>query len=151
MRDFCEENRWAEYRKYIHSNKLTDYERRLLRRWVKDGHSVNEHVESRYLPMESDPSMDFIDAYRHDRMLKRELAGMTPTAKDAYMRNFFGSEYTAPIVNESVEDRLVRANSEIRTLERNLFLLNMFLMESEMKEAADNYVDVHSDDVLPFE
>ena len=60
-------------------------------------------------------------------------------------------KYTAPIVNESVEDRLVRANSEIRTLERNLFLLNMFLMESEMKEAADNYVDVHSDDVLPFE
>ena len=48
-------------------NSLTPYERRLLRSWVRDGHSVNETVESRYLLGPAYPPMDFIEAYRLDR------------------------------------------------------------------------------------
>lgn len=150
MCDGHEESRWAEYKEYISSNYLTDYERGLLRKWVKDGHSVNERVQSRYLPDSCDPSMDFIDAYRHDRAMRKAMSGMTSKEKEAFMKDCIGlrDDRTIP---ESTEDKLLRATQHIHKLEHDLFFLREFLMDEWMTEAADEYLDKHAEDPIPFE
>ena len=46
MSEMIKNHLWDEYREYVDKYPLSGYERRLLRGWVKDGHSVYETVES---------------------------------------------------------------------------------------------------------
>ena len=66
----------AEYSDYIKETAMTPYERKLLRRWVRDGHSVYEDPGSRYLCDSTEPR-PFLDVYREDREIKNATKGMT--------------------------------------------------------------------------
>jgi len=77
---------WEEYKEYIENNKMSSYERKLLRDWVRSGHSVYETVDSRYLPGPSEPPMDYLDAYRLDKELRDQMKGMTRSEKTAYLK-----------------------------------------------------------------
>ena len=79
---------WNEYREYIVKNKLDKNERKLLRDWIKDGHSVYEIVESRYLPGPAYPPMDLIDAYRLDCSISDDIEGMTKEEKESVTQLF---------------------------------------------------------------
>lgn len=87
---------WAEYKEYISEIKTSSYEKRLLRDWVRSGHSVYETVQSRYLTGPSEPPMDFLDAYRFDRELRETMQGMTKAEKEAYLKAFMGYEDPVP-------------------------------------------------------
>ena len=80
---------WEEYQRYIQENKLTPYERRILRKWVADGNSVSESPGSYFL-CDQYPPKDFIETYREDKFIKQEMKGMTNQEKESYLKEYMG-------------------------------------------------------------
>lgn len=146
--------RWEEYAEYIDKNKLTPYERRLLRSWVRDGHSVNETVESRYLPGPAYPPMDFITAYRRDRELREDMKGMPRAEKKAYLSKAIGNQKHLNGY-DTREQKLRRATEHIHNLEHEMFCIYDYLDQlgdQWMLDEIDEYVRTHRDNVrLPIE
>lgn len=145
---------WIEYDEYIHDNKLTKYERQLLRKRIRDGHSVYEIVESRYLPGPAYPPMDFIDAYRFDRGISDDIKGMSEDEREAYLKDLFG--YTEPSPEEIAMDEAKRntpklIENRVRQLERELFSLWDFIQDHGYYNDAKKYVEEHRDEEIPFE
>ena len=146
--------RWEEFREYTAANSMSKDERRLLRDWVRSGHSVYETVQSRYLPGPSYPPMDFLSMYRFDRELTEDMKGMTRAEKNKYLKACMGWEDPTPEeimmedarkhTPESIKDR-------VRHLERDLFNLWTFVAREGLEEEAREYVDEHKDDETPFE
>ena len=81
---------WEEYKEYIEQYKMSSYERKLLRNWVRSVHSVYETVYSRYLPGPYEPPLDYLEAYRFDKELKEEMKGMTVIERNAYLKALMG-------------------------------------------------------------
>lgn len=155
MMDNIESDRlWIEYENYIHENKLTKYERQLLRKWVRDGHSVYETVESEYLPGPAYPPMDFIDAYRLDRSIREDLRGLTKDEKDAYFKSLYGYAEPTP---EEIEMEEAKKNTpkliedRVRQLERDFFHLTAYVQNLGLYTEAMKYVYETKDEEIPFE
>ena len=140
---------WDEYREYVDKYPLTGYERRLLRGWVKDGHSVYETVESAYLPGPAWPPMDFIDAHRLDRELREAMKGMKPAERGEYLKNYLGYEDAEPC-RETAEEKLGRAKCHINDLEKQAFLLWQYLAGEGLVSEAMEFLEDHKDEELPF-
>ena len=148
------EQRWEEFIKYTSETPVSEYERRLLRDWVRAGHSVYETVESRYLPGPAYPPMDFIRAYRMDRELTQAMKGMNRVEKETYLKADIG--YDDPAPGEAAEAEAKKNTPKIieervRHLERELFHLWCFVCREGLEEEAREYVDEHKDSAIPFE
>ena len=140
---------WDEYKEYVDKYPLTKYERRLLRQWVKDGHSVYETVDSFYLPGPAWPPMDFIDAHRLDHELREAMKGMKKAEREKYLKDYIGFVEDDPVL-ETAEQKLQRAKTHINDLEKRLFLLWEYLMTEDLWAEAEEYLEDHKDEELPF-
>lgn len=145
---------WEEFRDYTAQNIMSRYERRLLREWVRSGHSVYDTVESRYLPGPAYPPMDFLDAYRLDRELSKAMKGMNRSERAAYLKDYTG--YEDP-TQEEVSMEEARGNTpelikdRIRHLERERFHLWEFIWQEGLGDEAREFMEEHADDQVPFE
>lgn len=145
---------WNEFREYTEEYRLSDHERRLLRDWVRSGHSVYETVESMYLPGPSYPPMDFIDAYRLDRSIRDDMRGMTKAEKDAYLKSCMGWEEPSPeqiSLDEAKRNTPKLVEDRVRRLERELFNLWSFVWQEGLGAEAREFVDERKEDEIPFE
>ena len=79
-----------ELEKYEREVPMSPYEKRLLRKWVMSGHSPYENPGSKYLYLPEPDPYDFLDVYRMDRDLRREMKGMTKSEKEAYLKDCMG-------------------------------------------------------------
>lgn len=145
---------WKEFVNYTGKYKVSRYERKLLRDWVRSGHSVHETVESRYLPGPAYPPMDFIGAYRLDRELAKDMKGMNKAEKAAYLKAYIGFEDPTP--EQAAEEEAKRSTPKIiedrvRRLERELFYLWCFVCREGLETEASEYVEERKDDAIPFE
>ena len=148
------EYRWIEYEDYIHENKLSKYERQLLRKWIREGHSVYDPVEPQYIPGPVYPPMDFIEAYRHDRGIRELTKGMTEAERIEYIKDLYG--YTDPSPEElAIEEAKMNTpkliEDRVRQLERDLFHLWDFVQNYGLYCEAMKYVDELKDEEIPFE
>ena len=80
--DNIQEYFWEEYNESISRTPMTPYERRLLRKWVSECHSVYQDPGSKYL-CDPYPPRSFLKAYREDRELRLAIRGMTQYEKTA--------------------------------------------------------------------
>lgn len=80
---------WNEYQEYIKVTPMTAYERRLLRNWVSEGHSVYHDPGSKYLGYSSCP-MSFLSVYRMDRELDLELKGFHGEGRIEQLKKIVG-------------------------------------------------------------
>ena len=145
---------WEEFRKYTEANTMSRYERKLLRDWVRSGHSVHETVQSKYLPGPTYPPRDFLEMYRFDRELAEDMVGMTCTEKDAYLKACIGWNDPTPeelSMEEAREHTPGLIRDRIRRLERDLFNLWQFVAEEGMLDEAKGYVEGRRDEAIPFE
>ena len=145
---------WKEYKDYISRNKMSNYERRLLREWVRSGHSVYETVESKYLPGPMYPPMDFLDAYRLDRELSDAMKGMNMEEKGAYLKAFMGYEDPSPeelAMEEAKKNTPKLIEERVRRLERERGALWDFVWQKGLRVEAEEYVADHKDEEVPFE
>ena len=91
---------WEEYREYIRVTPMTPYERRILRKWVSECHSVYHDPGSKYLGYSAIP-MPFLDVYRMDREFDLEMKGMSKTERIEYLKSVTG--WIDPDTEESSE------------------------------------------------
>ena len=86
------------------------------------------------------------------------LKGMTQAEKAAYLKDYIGFE------DETEDERLKREENEllheqtpqaareiIRTLQRKIFYLYMFMAEQGFSSEVDEYLEEHMDTPAPFE
>lgn len=151
--DSRQEYLWDEYQDYIAQKPMTPYERRLVRKWVKDGNSVYGCMQSKYYGESAYP-MEFLEVYRMDRAIDRDLQGKTPKEREAYLKELLGYK------EEPAEERELReakartpepVAGHIRKLERELFHLWAFVMEEGLYSEAVEYTAEHKDEEIPFE
>lgn len=146
-----QDTRWEEFRTYTEENSMTKYERRLLRDWVRSGHSVYETVESRYLPGPAYPPMDYLDAYRFDRELREDMRGMTDDEKEVYLKSCMGWKDPSPeelAMHEAKKDTPKVVGDHVRKLERELFNLWCFIWQEGLGDDARAFVEEHKDDAI---
>ena len=149
--DSRQEFLWDEYQDYIAKKPMTPYERRLVREWVKEGNSVYGCTQSRYYGESAYP-MEFLEVYRSDRAIDKELQGKTPQEREAYLKDLLGYQ------EEPAEEKELRkakaatpepVNAHIRKLERELFHIWAFIIEKGLcSEAMENE---HKNEESPFE
>ena len=151
--DSRQEFLWDEYQDYISKKPMTPYERRLVREWVKDGNSVYGCTQSRYYGESAYP-MEFLEVYRSDRAIDKELQGKTPQEREAYLKDLLGYQ------EEPAEEKELRkakaatpepVNAHIRKLERELFHIWAFIIEKGLCSEAMEYVNEHKNEESPFE
>ena len=151
--DSRQEFLWDEYQDYISKKPMTPYERRLVREWVKEGNSVYGCTQSRYYGESAYP-MEFLEVYRSDRAIDKELQGKTPQEREAYLKDLLGYQ------EEPAEEKELRkakaatpepVNAHIRMLERELFHIWAFIIEKGLCSEAMEYVNEHKDEETPFE
>lgn len=78
---------WEEYYEYIEDTPMTSYERRLLRKWVSEGHSVFSDPGSKYL-CDPYPPRTFLEAVREDRQIAKDLKGLSDALKMEYLKSY---------------------------------------------------------------
>lgn len=155
--EFLYDNRqeflWDEYQDYIAKKPMTPYERSLVRKWVKEGNSVYGCTQSRYYGESAYP-MEFLEVYRSDRAIDKELQGKTPQERETYLKDLLGYQ------EETAEEKELReakdatpgpVNAHIRKLERELFHIWAFIIEEGLCSEAMEYVNEHRDEESPFE
>lgn len=150
--DSRQEFLWDEYQDYIAKKPMTPYERRLVREWVKEGNSVYGCTQSRYYGESAYP-MEFLEVYRSDRAIDKELQGKTPQEREAYLKDLLGYQ------EEPAEEKELRkakaatpepVNAHIRKLEWELFHIWAFIIEKGLCSEAMEYVNEHKNEESPF-
>ncbi|SEK34909.1 hypothetical protein SAMN04487770_101233 [Butyrivibrio sp. ob235] len=76
--------------RYESEVQMTPYEKRAVRKWVIDGHSPYENPGSRYLCMTGSEPYDFLDVYRMDREIQKDMKGMNKEQQRAYLMEYMG-------------------------------------------------------------
>ena len=97
---------WDEYQDYIAQKPMTAYERRLVRNWVKEGNSVYGCRQSRYYGESAHP-MEFLEVYRMDRSIDKDLQGKTPREREAYLKD---------LLEKDVDESYYLSEERIRNL-----------------------------------
>lgn len=154
MTAMTDEMRWNEFREYTEKYSMSRYERRLLRDWVRSGHSVYEPVDPMYVPGSPNPPMDFLEAYRFDREMREDMRGMTKDEKLAYLQAFWGYEDPAPeqtAMDKAKQNTPEIVSNHIRHLERELHNLWCFVWQEGLGDEAKTFVTERKDEAIPFE
>ncbi len=144
-----------EMQAYENNVHMTPGEKRALRKWVASGHTIQEQPVSRYVCGSCMPAeYDFLDVYRLDKELDVATKGMTPEARDAYLKNYFG--YTEPDEAE-IQWEQARKNTPSLVkkgyiqMSRESFWLWEFICSEGLREKAAEYLQAHKGEEVPFE
>lgn len=148
-----------ELQDYENKVPMTPDEKRALRNWVKDGHSVNEMPPSKYPCVHCRyPAPDFLEVYRTDRKLDAATKGMSDDEVMAYIADLYGFHVESEEEKKarSEKDRLheqtpQEIREKIRILQRKLSYTWLYIMEEGLYDEANEYVKAHMDEPLPFE
>lgn len=141
----------AVLEKYEQKIPMTPCEKRALRRWVSQGHSVLEAPVSKYIcPLPS--YMDFLDVYRMDREIAAAIKGMAPDRKEAYIKEYTGYKDSTPEELERMKavdhtPEYVRVRYE--KMAHQLFILWDYLAAEGLYNEAKEYLEEHLDDDVP--
>ncbi len=79
-----------ELERYEREVPMTPYEKSLLRKWVIAGHNPRENAGSKYICLSGSEPYDFLDVYRMDREIRRDMKGMNKKEQEAYLKEYMG-------------------------------------------------------------
>lgn len=79
-----------ELERYEQTIPMSPYEKRLLRKWVASGHSPRENAGSQYICLSGSEPYDFLDVYRMDREIRRDMKGMNKAEQEIYLKEYTG-------------------------------------------------------------
>lgn len=78
----------AQYEQYIKETQMTKKEMRVLREWVKDGHSVYEN--SAEVWADGQVPAEFLTIYREEEYIRHETKGMNPEDTRKFAMTYYG-------------------------------------------------------------
>lgn len=102
-REFLEK----QYKEYIKETPMTKKEQRVLREWVKDGHSVYENAS--LACAEGGVPVEFLTVWRDEEYIRQHTKGMSPEETRKFAMNFYGWDDDEPEADqESLGEALKR-------------------------------------------
>ena len=75
---------------YEQNHEMTEDERTALREWVMDGNSVHENGSMAYT--EHGVPSDFLDVYRYEEGIRRDLEKLSPREQENYIARLRGED-----------------------------------------------------------
>ena len=79
-----------ELERYEQTIPMSSYEKGLLRKWVASGHSPRENAGSKYICLSGSEPYDFLDVYRMDREIRRNIRGLKRKEQESYLKEYIG-------------------------------------------------------------
>lgn len=134
-----------EYADYIQKTVTTLQERKVLKAWISQGHSIYESGGSRYV-CDPYPPLDYLETYRMDKRIEQELEGKTPEEQEKYLREYMG--YDAPDQEEPPSETPAE---RIHCLEHDLFYLWEYIASVGLDKEAEMYLESCKEYPIPFE
>ena len=102
-REFLEK----QYKKYIKETPMTKKEQRVLREWVKDGHSVYENAALAWA--EGGVPVEFLTVWREEEYIRQQTKGMSSEEARKFALNYYGwNDEETETEQESLEETLKR-------------------------------------------
>ena len=90
---------------------MTPYEKRAVRKWVREGNSPYDNGGSKYYCFAEYGASTFLDIYRTDREIDQEIKGMKKAEQIAYLKDLLGyrdqdetNTPTGPFIDENGEE-----------------------------------------------
>ena len=77
-----------QYKEYIKQTPMTKKEQRVLREWVKDGHSVYENSSGAWY--DGQAPVEFLTVYREEEYIRQNTKGMSPEEARKFALNYYG-------------------------------------------------------------
>ena len=143
-----------ELESYEQKVPMTASEKRALRKWVAQGHSVRESPVSKYICIPDSGRYDFLDVYRMDHEISAAIRGKSRAEKEAYIKEYTGYQDPTPEELErmdAVKNTPVYVQRKYEKLCRQVFQLWDFLAEEGLWNDAKEYLEEHKDDDIPIE
>lgn len=135
-----------ELKEYEKVTPMTEEERIALHEWVKNGNSVHENGSM--ASYEGGRPVDFLDVYREEEEIRKALSSMTYEEGSRYLLKEYGIDRDGVMAPKppTYEELQKKANRLYRTC----FLYWEFLVASDLREEAYEYVQEHIDEEWPF-
>ena len=96
-----------QYKEYIKETPMTKKEQRVLREWVKDGHSVYENASLVWA--EGGVPVEFLTVWREEEYIRQHTKGMIPEETRKFAMNYYGWDDDEPETEqESLGEALKR-------------------------------------------
>ena len=83
-REFLEK----QYKEYIRETAMTKKEQRVLRDWVKDGHSVYENASLTF--SEGGVPVEFLTVWRDEEYIRQHTKGLSPEETRKFAMDYYG-------------------------------------------------------------
>lgn len=110
---------------YEQNHEMTEDERTALRKWVMDGNSVHENASMAYT--EHGVPCDFLDVYRYEEGIRRDLEKLSPRDQENYIARLRGED-TIDNLREDFDKLFFKAQ-----IYEQLLRSNGLLEEAELK------------------
>jgi SHS2 domain-containing protein len=145
--DVMTASRLEELRKYEEITEMTEDERTALREWVAEGNSVHENGSMGY--HENGEPLDFLDVYRYEEEIRRELKNLTPKEQENYIARLQGRD-TLDTLREDMTELLFKIDAYRRILQKHGLLSEAETLMKTWQANSINLPPIDIDD-LPFQ
>lgn len=127
---------------------MTAEEQAALHTWVAEGNSVHENASMGV--DETGNPLDFLDVYRMEKEIQRDLEKLSPTEKDKYIARLKG-EYSVEILLEDIQALQFKLNAYERILKKHHLLDEAEKLMNDWKNQAFVFSKIDDDEELPFQ
>lgn len=136
-----------ELREYEEITGMTAEERTALREWVAEGNSVHENGSMGW--HENGEPLDFLNVYRHEEEIRKDLEKLTPKERENYIARLQGRD-TVETLQEDMSELTFKTEAYRRILQSHGLLSEA---EALMKTWKANRIELSpiSSDLLPFQ
>lgn len=145
---------WDELTEYEKRTKMTAEERNALHEWVLDGNSVHENSSMAYT--DSGIPCDFLEVYRYEEGIRKELETLSPREKENYLARLHGGD-TFDTLKEDFHELFFKAEIYERVLRSHGLLDEAMLRIKQAKEKSQEetrkfteWMKAHPEEELPF-
>lgn len=122
-----------ELLEYEKITEMTDKERVALHEWVTEGNSVHENGSMGC--HEGGGPCDFLDVYRYEEEIRRDLYGLTPREQENYLARLNGTD-TIDNLKEDLRELEIKADIYCKVLRRHGLIPEAEEFIQEEKERA---------------
>lgn len=140
-------SRLEELSKYEEITEMTEDERTALRKWVAEGNSVHENSSMGY--HENGEPLDFLDVYRYEEEIQRELKKLTPREQENYIARLQGRD-TLDTLREDMTELMFKMDAYRRILQKYGLLSEAETLMKTWQANSINLPPIDTDE-LPFQ
>jgi vacuolar-type H+-ATPase subunit I/STV1 len=140
-----------ELMEYEEATEMTNEECKALHEWVADGNSV--HDNGSLACNEGGSPCDFLDVYRYEEEIRKDLERLTPREQENYLARLHGED-TIDQLREDLSVLSFKADSYYKVLQKHSLVQEAEELIQKTKAESKSFSEwlaTQSMDALPFQ